>query len=854
MKYCFNCMNTMDEQANFCENCGKAPEIPADTHQLVPGTKLHGKYLIGRVLGEGGFGITYIGVDLVLGMRVAVKEYYPHGYSNRNHNESNRVTLSKSSSTDFYEKGMERFLQEATTLAKFCDEPGVVGVRDFFQENGTAYIVMDYLDGVTLKAYLHAKGVFPVQGLLELMEPVLRVLEKIHQQNLIHRDISPDNIMLLRNGQLKLLDFGAAREMETNRSLSVMLKPGYAPEEQYRSKGVQGPWTDIYALCATIYKCITGVTPEESLERISDDDLKFPSQLGVQITPDQEQAIMKGLQVRAADRWQSVRELADALYGNHKSAEKISSVDVSLMRDENADEEELTTPGEGQDSGKTHHSEEKVEEGSEERTTIDPDVGNKKKNKGKNSDQVEREDRKTNGGQNGRKKKLILLAAAVAILVVVFTCVRLISNFVREPISKTTGTGGYELTALWTDASDPDRQLRFDIPLALQKLGYQEAEYLGEDLWVARIEGDGINTMGLYRTDGTCLIQPKAALIQWPENVEDPSQLMLEAETNCRYLKVYWAQSVTTDKNEALLWQGNVEVYPSPLDNAVMHTGYYRVYDLQEQRFVGDLISRTGYRAMMVCADLFCIQDSGRVYLYNADGEIVLDVMGEATVGNGCILVQNGGTYYVYDENGNNTYTSNTYIRLCGDYTRYLVYDPDECYLLNLQGERILEESFDQIGQLYQDTLIVQKDGKYGLIRLDGSWVVPCQYKYIRYIGSGYFDATTPGGTHTAIGPEGIVATKEKYSTYYMVLKKNGNFLVVNEHTFSLDLSQLKPRELVEGVVSVEDPVTGMKGVYDLFTGQRLLDTVYETVQYNAGCLYAYRNGTWEAYRLNFTT
>ncbi len=311
MKYCNHCMAQMNEE-NFCPVCGKksqAENVPV--HHLLPGTILNNKFYVGEALGEGGFGITYIGRDTRLDMKVAIKEFYPNGCVTRNNTYSPQVTNSVTDERkDFFEKGKIRFLQEAQVLARFSDEPGIVGVRDFFEENNTAYIIMEYLDGINLKDYLKTKGVLSAEKTIELMMPIMMSLKKVHAQGMIHRDISPDNIMLVGN-KVKLLDFGAARNVSAaeNKSLSIMLKPGYAPEEQYRSKGNQGPWTDIYALCATMYKCITGITPDDATQRVFSDEVKTPSALGIKIPRYIENTIMRGMSVQQRDRFQSIEEM-----------------------------------------------------------------------------------------------------------------------------------------------------------------------------------------------------------------------------------------------------------------------------------------------------------------------------------------------------------------------------------------------------------------------------------------------------------------------------------------------------------------------------------------------------------------
>ncbi|MBO5077549.1 MAG: serine/threonine protein kinase, partial [Clostridia bacterium] len=266
MSYCRYCMAETKENARFCMACGRSQLDEVPPHHLRPGTILKNRFYVGAALGEGGFGITYIGRDILFDTKVAIKEYYPNGYANRTNLTSSTVSIGYSAERrDYFQKGKLRFLREAKTLARFNSEEDVVNVIDFFEENDTAYIVMEYVEGDTLSEIVAAKGKLTPDETLALLLPVMESLQKVHEQGLIHRDISPDNIMVT-GGKVKLLDFGAARSMtaESNKSLSVMLKPGYAPEEQYRSKGEQGPWTDVYALCATMYKCVTGITPDDA--------------------------------------------------------------------------------------------------------------------------------------------------------------------------------------------------------------------------------------------------------------------------------------------------------------------------------------------------------------------------------------------------------------------------------------------------------------------------------------------------------------------------------------------------------------------------------------------------------------
>lgn len=315
---CIKCMREKRSPGGVCEHCGFDPstyQVPV--HHMEPFSILAGKYLVGKAIGEGGFGITYIGMDLNLEMRVAIKEYYPNGFAVRDSGRTSTVQSCGGDAREFFEKGREKFIGEARNLAKCTDIPEIVRVKEFFKENETAYIVMEYVDGTDLKTYLKERGGrLSVQETLDMMRPLISALGKVHQRNLIHRDISPDNIMLLNNGNVKLLDFGGARDFvsSSGKSISITLKRGYAPGEQYRTHGEQGPWTDVYALCATMYRCITGVIPPESLDREHQDDLKPIPEFGIECPPVVERVLEKGLSVYKEGRFQTMEELYSALY------------------------------------------------------------------------------------------------------------------------------------------------------------------------------------------------------------------------------------------------------------------------------------------------------------------------------------------------------------------------------------------------------------------------------------------------------------------------------------------------------------------------------------------------------------
>ena len=280
---------------------------------LPAGTLVANRYEIIEAIGQGGFGITYKGYDSVLDVPVAIKEYYPSGIASRYHEQSLDVQVGGSENRQFFENGKKKFLEEARVLARFSEDPNVVGVRDFFEDNQTVYIVMQFLQGESLKEYIEKNGNISFDEAFNLLRPVMQSLGRIHATGLIHRDISPSNLIRMRGGKVKLIDFGTAREFGANgeKSLSVVLKPGYSPAEQYNIHGVQGPWTDVYALCASIYKLITGITPDNSLNRMLEDELRLPSECGAIISASQEKVLMQGLAVRESERIRSMESLEE---------------------------------------------------------------------------------------------------------------------------------------------------------------------------------------------------------------------------------------------------------------------------------------------------------------------------------------------------------------------------------------------------------------------------------------------------------------------------------------------------------------------------------------------------------------
>lgn len=350
-KICLGCMREIEPDVTKCPHCGFDP----NTYQVNPrclrlGTKLAEKYIIGKVIGEGGFGITYIGWDETLELPIAIKEFFPPKIASRDTTMgSNTIYMFEGTDQKCFENGMRRCVKEAKSMSKLESYEGIVTIRDFFRQNMTAYIIMEYVDGETLKEYMEKNGKMPAKDVLKVMKPIMKALDQMHQIGIIHRDISPDNIMIRQDGQVKLIDFGAARGVipeEDEKSLTVMLKRGFSPEEQYRSKGHQGAWTDIYALCATLYYMLTGMRPPESIDRLLEDEYKsLISFDNIKLDEKIAKAIDKGLCVLAKDRYQSMGELIHDIYGEEEKrvipgkertdVEKVSAIEETVLDENN---------------------------------------------------------------------------------------------------------------------------------------------------------------------------------------------------------------------------------------------------------------------------------------------------------------------------------------------------------------------------------------------------------------------------------------------------------------------------------------------------------------------------------------
>ena len=274
-------MHALAAGETFCSECGRPyGSVETEPFALKPGTILDGKYLVGEMLGQGGFGITYIGFDLLLEQKVAIKEYYPMSTGMVSRENSTTVVWSSAvMQKSGMEKGFDSFLKEARKMAKLGGIPGVVGVKSVFIQNETAYIVMDFIEGETLLKKLQRGGPMDYGTCISLMTPIMQALSEVHKHGIIHRDISPDNIMVQNDGRLILLDLGAAKDLDIQgkdgnmQSSQMVAKQGFSPVEQYGRDGKIGSWTDVYAMAATIYYCCTGVLPPSATDRMIEDTL-----------------------------------------------------------------------------------------------------------------------------------------------------------------------------------------------------------------------------------------------------------------------------------------------------------------------------------------------------------------------------------------------------------------------------------------------------------------------------------------------------------------------------------------------------------------------------------------------------
>ena len=327
---CIHCMTVTDQ--NRCPACGGETE-PANRPRLAaplpPETILNGRYLLGAALGGGGFGVTYRALKLTslkprLGTVVAIKEYFPHKFAQRMPND---YVYAKADCNDIFLEWRSAFLREYNTLSKLGQCASVVHVLDTFEANNTAYLVMDFIDGETIEKRVRTRGPMPPVQLLDLLRPFLQDMIDLHEHQVLHRDMNPANIIINKQDQLVLIDFGSARPNNLSEPKTVCIRPGFAPPEQYVSKQEQrsglrqGPWTDVYGLCGTLYFALTGVEPPDGKQRQAQDTLIPLEKLCPKLPSKVAQAIMAGLQLDPTRRPTNFTILSEMLYGTACAAQ-----------------------------------------------------------------------------------------------------------------------------------------------------------------------------------------------------------------------------------------------------------------------------------------------------------------------------------------------------------------------------------------------------------------------------------------------------------------------------------------------------------------------------------------------------
>lgn len=312
---CYGCMRELPAADERCPHCGyDRRAVTFNRNHLTPGSELSGRYVIGRALGLGSFGNTYIGWDTQENVCVTIKEFLPSMFAYHRAGDQ-QVQFYSPEGRTLFEKGLQTFCEETSVLQRLTEAESISRIIDYVSENGTGYAVMEYLSGETLKAHLAQCRTMEFSEAMDVLAPVLRTLDLVHASGLLHRDISPDNIFLCEDGRVKLLDFGSAQFdlLQDSEGLPMVLKHGYAPLEQYVPHMLAGPWTDVFGAAATLYKMITGIVPPDVMQRQRKDKIIPPSDVDCAIPEGAEAALMRALSLQPEDRYATAQAFLNAL-------------------------------------------------------------------------------------------------------------------------------------------------------------------------------------------------------------------------------------------------------------------------------------------------------------------------------------------------------------------------------------------------------------------------------------------------------------------------------------------------------------------------------------------------------------
>lgn len=348
MKYCVKCMKNLLDDSNICNACGAEQNIKIPIHHLPIGTVLNNRYYVCSCIDENDFELTYLGKDILIDENVIIKEYFPNKFVGRRSDKSLNVFNIECKGSHNYELSRDTFVKEATALQNMNGLESLINIEDIFTENNTAYYVRDYVYGTTLESYIELNGCIEEDFIVKHMLPIINSLSKMNRQGIIHCNISPHTIMLLEDDSVRLFDFGlAVHSLVASDNPLFLEKPsGYIALETYARKPNLVPATDVYSLCATLYKSITGVTPPSVLDRHIKDEIKSPYALGIMVSPNVEYAIMKGLSLHQIGRYESMSELYNALSCVNADEENIDKTehDISDLSSDLSSENKKSKP------------------------------------------------------------------------------------------------------------------------------------------------------------------------------------------------------------------------------------------------------------------------------------------------------------------------------------------------------------------------------------------------------------------------------------------------------------------------------------------------------------------------------